>query len=63
MNIVNLFVLFFILACKLICHKKCLNKIITDCSTRRASQVGTDSFTITNNILTGAFSSCSQNIC
>ncbi|XP_017266569.1 unconventional myosin-IXb isoform X2 [Kryptolebias marmoratus] len=25
-------------ACKLICHKKCLNKIITDCSTRRASQ-------------------------
>uniref|UniRef100_A0A674MAX8 Myosin IXB n=1 Tax=Takifugu rubripes TaxID=31033 RepID=A0A674MAX8_TAKRU len=22
-------------ACKLICHKKCLNKIITDCSTRR----------------------------
>nr|XP_019965984.1 PREDICTED: unconventional myosin-IXb-like isoform X3 [Paralichthys olivaceus] len=25
-------------ACKLICHKKCLNKIITDCSTRRARQ-------------------------
>ncbi|XP_013862875.1 unconventional myosin-IXb isoform X2 [Austrofundulus limnaeus] len=25
-------------ACKLICHKKCLNRIITDCSTRRASQ-------------------------
>ncbi|TKS79486.1 Unconventional myosin-IXb [Collichthys lucidus] len=25
-------------ACKLICHKKCLNKIITDCSTRCARQ-------------------------
>ncbi|KAM4728261.1 unconventional myosin-IXb isoform 2-T2 [Anableps anableps] len=25
-------------ACKLICHKKCLNKIITDCSTRRSRQ-------------------------
>uniref|UniRef100_A0A674PFG0 Myosin IXB n=1 Tax=Takifugu rubripes TaxID=31033 RepID=A0A674PFG0_TAKRU len=30
-------------ACKLICHKKCLNKIITDCSTRRARQVGNSS--------------------
>ncbi|XP_077580397.1 unconventional myosin-IXb [Stigmatopora nigra] len=25
-------------SCKLICHKKCLNKIITDCSTRCAKQ-------------------------
>ncbi|CAG07188.1 unnamed protein product, partial [Tetraodon nigroviridis] len=25
-------------ACKLICHKKCLGKIITDCSTRQARQ-------------------------
>lgn len=27
-------------ACKLICHKKCLSKIITDCSTRCARQDG-----------------------
>lgn len=26
----------------MICHKKCLSKIITDCSTRQARQVGTD---------------------
>lgn len=40
----------FIKACKLICHKKCLSKIITDCSTRQAKQVGTDLQNSTTNI-------------
>lgn len=40
----------FIKACKLICHKKCLSKIITDCSTRQARQVGTDLQNPTTNI-------------
>lgn len=40
----------FIKACKLICHKKCLSKIITDCSTRQARQVGTDLHNPTANI-------------
>lgn len=35
-------VLFPTLACKLICHKKCLTKVITDCSTRCDRKVGPD---------------------
>uniref|UniRef100_A0A674MSJ4 Myosin IXB n=1 Tax=Takifugu rubripes TaxID=31033 RepID=A0A674MSJ4_TAKRU len=39
-------------ACKLICHKKCLNKIITDCSTRRASTPGSLHFGVQVYMLT-----------
>uniref|UniRef100_A0A8C4DYA6 Myosin-IXb n=1 Tax=Dicentrarchus labrax TaxID=13489 RepID=A0A8C4DYA6_DICLA len=39
-------------ACKLICHKKCLNKIITDCSTRCASVPGSLHFGVQVCVLT-----------
>lgn len=50
MNWTLFFFNLFIKACKLICHKKCLSKIITDCSTRQARQVGTDLQNPTTNI-------------
>uniref|UniRef100_A0A3Q3XK94 Uncharacterized protein n=1 Tax=Mola mola TaxID=94237 RepID=A0A3Q3XK94_MOLML len=39
-------------ACKLICHKKCLSKIITDCSTRCANMPGSLHFGVQVYILT-----------
>lgn len=39
-------IIFFILACNFICHKKCLNKVETHCSKRCTEQVGTSIFSV-----------------